>query len=60
MAPLLLHSDDVPAAVREALRDAYRAPAEQRRAHLETAAQALFREAHLDCADARELVGLTA
>jgi hypothetical protein len=58
MLPLLLHDDDVPASVRAALRDADLAPARDRRAYLEAAAEALHREANLDCADALELVGL--
>ena len=57
---LLIHSDDVPASARDALREATSAPAHLRRPHLEAAARALYRDAHLDCADARELVGLTA
>jgi hypothetical protein len=58
VASLLLHDDDVPAAVRAALRDAYAAPEEQRTPLLELAARALYREAELECDDARELVGL--
>ncbi len=58
LIPLLLHSDEVPASARDALREASVAPADERRPHLEAAARALYREAHLDCADARELVGL--
>ena len=58
LVPLLLHESDVPVAARAALRAAADAPAGERRRHLETAAQALYREARLDCADARELVGL--
>jgi hypothetical protein len=58
MLPLLLHEDDVPASARASLREASVAPASTRRAHLEAAALALYREAHLDCDDARELVGL--
>lgn len=60
LLPLLLYEDDVPATARAALRDARSAPASKRRALLETAAQALCRDAAagLDCDDARELVGL--
>jgi hypothetical protein len=58
-APLLLHSQNVPAQARHALRAAHDAPADQRRAHLESAARILHRELALDCADARELVGLS-
>ena len=58
MLPLLLHEEDVPATARAELRRASFAPASQRRVHLEAAARALSREADLDCAEARELVGL--
>ena len=60
VAPLLLHSYQVPATARHALRAAYDAPLEQRRPHLESAARILHRELDLDCVDARELVGLSA
>jgi len=62
LLPLLIHHEAVPAIARTALRATCgAASADERRAHLETAARALCREAHLDldCADARELVGLT-
>lgn len=55
---LLLHSHDVPASARTALENARAVPADQRRPHLEAAARALHREIALDCADAKELVGL--
>jgi hypothetical protein len=55
---LLLHEQDVPASARAALREAARASAAERDAWLEAAALALYREANLDCIDARELVGL--
>jgi hypothetical protein len=58
LLPLLVHEEDVPATARAALYEAMHAPAIERGAHLEAAAQALYREAHLECADARELVGL--
>ena len=58
LVPLLIHDEDVPAAARAELRAAERAPNGDRRVHLEAAAQALYRDAHLDCAEARELVGL--
>lgn len=58
MVPILLQSDDVPAIARRALREARAARPEDRALHLETAARALHREVGLDCADARELVGL--
>jgi len=59
-APLLLHTDQVPATARHALRAAYDAPIEERTPHLESAARILHRELDLDCIDARELVGLSA
>jgi len=58
LLPLLLYDADVPATARAALRRANLAPASERRAYLEVAARELSREAELDCADARELVGL--
>jgi hypothetical protein len=58
LAPLLLHMEDIPDTARTALREASAAPAAERRTHLEAAARALYQDAHLDCADAKELVGL--
>lgn len=58
MSSLLLFEEDVPETARVALRQAAGAPAELRQHYLQTAASALYREAHLDCEDARELVGL--
>jgi hypothetical protein len=58
VAPLLLHSDQVPAAARAELRAAYEGPETERTRHLEIAAGILYRELALDCPDARELVGL--
>ncbi len=58
IAPLLVHNTDVPAGARTAIRDALAAPADGRQRLLETAARILHHEAALDCADARELVGL--
>ncbi|HTR56118.1 MAG TPA: hypothetical protein VMJ10_35820 [Kofleriaceae bacterium] len=58
LLPLLLHENDVPVVARAALRRASSAPAERRRGYLEVAARSLARDAHLDCDDARELVGL--
>ncbi|NUP04982.1 MAG: hypothetical protein HOW73_02860 [Polyangiaceae bacterium] len=58
MAPLLIHSEAVPKEARDALKAASSAPPERRRAELERAARVLYRETELDCADARELVGL--
>jgi hypothetical protein len=59
MAPLLIASNDVPAAARRALRDARDAAPADRWWHLETAARSLYRELGLDCDDARALVGLS-
>ncbi len=58
LAGLLMFEEDVPATVRAALRAAFRGPARDRRLHLEAAARALHHETQLDCADAKELVGL--
>ena len=60
LLPLLMYEDDVPASARDALRAAKLATAAERTVHLEAAARALYREAKIDCADARELVGLNA
>jgi hypothetical protein len=60
LLPLLMYEDDVPAGARAALRKARLAPAGERQVYLELAARSLYRDAHLDCADARELVGLDA
>jgi hypothetical protein len=59
VAPLLVHSRTVPASVRHALRVAQTVPDAERRPHLEFAARILHRELAMDCADARELVGLS-
>ena len=59
MAPLLMYSPDVPAEVRQALRAAYDAEPEDRDEHLRTAANLLFQESGLPCADVKELVGLS-
>ena len=60
MAPLLMHSPDVPVTVRDALRAAAVAAAAHRDEHLVRAARLLHRAVPLDCADALELVGLPA
>ena len=60
LAPLLVHTADIPAGARTAIRDALDAPDDDRERLLETAARILHHEAELDCADARELVGLPA
>lgn len=59
MAPLLLHSEAIPASARTALRAANDLPGDQRRLQLESAARILHHELDLDCSDARELVGLS-
>jgi hypothetical protein len=58
LASLLMVEEDVPVTVRAALRAASRAPASERRLHLEAAVRALKHETNLDCDDAKELVGL--
>jgi hypothetical protein len=58
VAPLLIHSDAVPPAVRQALRAAHDGPTRERGRHLESAARILHRDLALDCGEARELVGL--
>ena len=60
MAPLLLHSPDVPASVRAELEAARDATHPLRDEHLARAAHLLHRSLPLDCADALELVGLPA
>jgi hypothetical protein len=59
LLPLLIFEDDVPPRARAALRQATLAPAGERQMYLEVAARELNREANIDCADARELVGLS-
>lgn len=56
--PLLVVEEDVPARARSAIRRAKAAPAELRRTYLLEAADALYRDAHLSCAEALELLGL--
>jgi hypothetical protein len=58
MAPLLMSSPDLPAAVRDELRAAFAAQPTQRDGHLVTAARLIHAELDLECRDARELVGL--
>jgi hypothetical protein len=58
LAPLLVHSDSIPAKAREALRAVNAAPAEHRDTALRSAARLLYMETSLDCGDALELVGL--
>ncbi|MBV8760658.1 MAG: hypothetical protein JO257_25420 [Deltaproteobacteria bacterium] len=56
--PLLVVEEDVPVLARSAIRRAKTAPLELRRVYLMEAAEVLYRDAHLSCADARELLGL--
>lgn len=58
MAPLLMHSPDLPSSLRDALRAAYTAQPAQRTGHLVAAARIIHAELDLACHDARELVGL--
>jgi hypothetical protein len=58
MAPLLMHSEQVPTEARDAIRAAYEGAPQHRGAKLESAARILHRETGLDCSDVRELVGL--
>ena len=58
MLPLLMHSDAVPPAARDALRSAYLAPPERRQAELQSAVRVLYQETELDCGEAKDLVGL--
>lgn len=58
MAPLLMHSEQVPPGARDALRAAYDAPPDRRGPMLESAARILHVETGLACPDVRELVGL--
>jgi hypothetical protein len=59
IAPLLLHTDGVPAGVRDALRNAFASDHHaEREAHLFSAAQVFARETDLECVDIKELVGL--
>lgn len=59
LAPLLIHSQDLPASAREELRAAFSAPSDARGEHLAAAARILNQQLALDCSDARELVGLS-
>jgi len=58
LAPILMHSDAVPAEVRSALRAASEAPPDRRKVELKLAARALYQVTDLDCAEVRELLGL--
>jgi hypothetical protein len=58
MAPLLIHSEQIPAEARDAIRSAYEGLPEHRNARLESAARVLHQTTGLECSDVRELVGL--
>jgi hypothetical protein len=58
MASLLIHDEQVPTPVRDALRAVHDAAPEHRSARLESAARILHRETGLECSDVWELVGL--
>ena len=58
MAPLLVSSNDVPAHVRTALREALSAEPARREDRLRSAAHLMYEAMDLDCADVLELVGL--
>ena len=58
MAPLLMHSEQIPAEARDAIRAAYESPPQDRSARLESAARVLHQTTGLECSDIRELVGL--
>ena len=58
LAPILMHSEAVPAEVRSALRAASDAPPERRKTELKLAARTLYQVTDLDCTDVRELLGL--
>jgi hypothetical protein len=58
MTSILVHSEQVPAEARDAIRAAHEAAPEQRGAQLVSAARILHLATGLDCSDARELVGL--
>lgn len=59
LAPLLVHSEAIPAKAREALRYATSAPAEHRKLALAKAARVIYAETALDCDEAMEIVGLS-
>ncbi len=59
MASILVHSEQVPPAAREALKAAQSGPRPERRVQLlESAARILHHEMGVGCSDARELVDL--
>jgi len=59
MVSLLVHSESVPSAAREALRFAIHAAPELRAGALRKAAEILFAETDLECAEVKALVGIT-
>jgi hypothetical protein len=59
MASLLIHSEQLPASARDALKAAYGASPERRRLLLEAAARILHREVGVECSAARELLDLS-
>lgn len=58
IAPLLIHSSDVPQSAKQALQAAMTASPGEREQLLESAARALYWKTPLACSEARELVGL--
>ncbi|MDB4961892.1 MAG: hypothetical protein JWP01_1891 [Myxococcales bacterium] len=58
MTSLLIHSVDLSADVRDALRAASDSQPDMRAELLQQAARMLYRETELECGDVRELVGL--
>ncbi len=58
MASILVHSESIPPAARDAIRAAQEGPPEARIAWLESAAWILHAETGVACPDARELVDL--
>ncbi len=58
LAPLLLHSDDVPESTKRVLEAGLRGPPWQRRLALESAAKLIHLQTGVSCDDARELVDL--
>jgi hypothetical protein len=58
MASLLMHSEQVPAEARDAIRTAYEGLPEHRNTRLESAARVLHQATGLECRDVRELVDL--
>lgn len=61
LAPLLMHSDALPAGARAALKASYEGSPGERRAQLEMAAHIIYEtygQTDLECSEVRELVGL--